>query len=142
MNNPCGMTDVQKAQKDVVDRFTEIDDPLYTYELLLDAAWHYCQLDESERTEDRKVRGCQSNAWLKLETHNGRIFIQGASDTLVIRGILALITEVFNGVPPKYIQDADFSYLERAGVLDTFDSSRRNGVSALLETIKNFAANL
>nr|WP_277927027.1 SufE family protein [Adlercreutzia sp. JBNU-10] len=117
-----------------------LDDPLYAYELLLDVARRSPPLPDSERTVARRVRGCQSNAWLKLEAREGVFFLEGDSDTLVIRGILALVAEVLNGAPCALVAETPLDFLQEAGVTDTFDAARRTGLAAVAETIRSFAA--
>lgn len=130
---------IRKTQKAIVSRFTEMDDPLFTYELLLDTARQLPELPACYRTNEFKVEGCQSQAWLFLAVEEGCLFIQGDSDTLVVRGIISLLAEAFNGRPCASVAQASTTFLEEAGVMDTFDSARRSGIAQIIETIQKYA---
>lgn len=131
---------LQERQRQIVARFTEIDDPLFTYELLLDTARQSRELPACYRVDEFKVEGCQSQAWLWLSREDNKgIQIVGDSDTLVVRGIIALLAESFNGLPCSIVANAPTSFLQDAGVMDTFDTARRNGIGKIIETIRDFA---
>ena len=133
---------LQERQSKIVARFTEMDDPLFAYELLLDTARRGCDLPACYKVDQFKVKGCQSQAWLWLsEEEDGTLHIVGDSDTLVVQGIISLLAESFNGLPCSLVAIAPTSFLQEAGVMSTFDTARRNGIGKIIETIKSFARN-
>jgi len=132
--------DIREAQQRMVVRFTEMDDPLFTYELLIDAGRRLERLLEAEKTDWRKVKGCQSQAWLKLSAPGGAFRMEADSDTLVVCGILEMLTEAFNGASCAAVAAAPVDFLQEAGVMDTFDATRRAGISRIIEDIRAFAA--
>ena len=71
------------------DRYKEI---IVLGKVLLD-------LDESLRTEESKVKGCQSQVWLVPEVigqgANKRLDFRGDSDAIIVRGIVAIILMIF-----------------------------------------------
>ena len=130
---------IRAIQQDIVARFTEIDDPLFTYELLLDTSRRYPGLPACCKTDSNKVEGCQSQAWLSLRCDKGLLFFEGDSDTLVVRGIISLLAESFNGQPCEAVATAAVDFLQQAGVTDTFDATRRSGIAHIVEAIQVFA---
>lgn len=130
---------IRIAQNKIVARFTEMDDPLFTYELLLDSARRFRPLNEDDRRDEYKVRGCQSQAWLKLSCEGGAFHMEADSDTLVVKGIIALLAEAFEGRQCSDVAQAPVSFLQEARVMDTFDASRRSGIEKIVERIQAFA---
>ena len=135
----CVEQQIDTIQQNIVSRFTEMDDPLFTYEMLLDTARRYPSLPACYKIDEFKVEGCQRQAWLHLTCENDRFMLMGESDTLVVRGIIALLAEAFNGQRCEDVALAPVDYLQKAGVMDTFDATRRSGIGKIVETIQVFA---
>ena len=114
-----------------------MDDPLFTNELHIEAGRLLERHIEAQKTDGRKVKGCQSQAWLKLSAPGGAFRMEADSDTLVVCGILEMLTEAFNGAA---VAAAPVDFLQEAGVIDTFDATRRAGISSIIEDIGAFAA--
>lgn len=131
---------IEETQRTIVAEFAALDDVLDQYELLLRYAAELPELPLSLRTNDRVVEGCQSTAWLDLSYRDGAIFIQGDSETLIIRGIINLIIRVLSGQPADAVANADIFFLEDADLMVTFNASRRAGVARILEKIQEYAA--
>ena len=131
---------IEETQHTIVAEFAALDDVLDQYELLLRYAAELPELPLSLRTNDRVVEGCQSTAWLDLSCRDDAIFIQGDSETLIIRGIINLIIRVLSGQPADAVANADIFFLEDADLMVTFNASRRAGVARILEKIQEYAA--
>lgn len=122
----------------ITEEFGSIDDALYRYELLLAYSSQLPRLPEAEKTNDKKVSGCQSNAWLKLSNPDGLFHMEADCDTLIVRGILQVLSFVFEGQTCLTVSQTPMNFLERAGLLETFDSTRRSGISAIIAKIKDY----
>ena len=48
-------------------------------------------LDDEFKTEDFKVKGCQSQVWLVPSFEDGQITFRADSDAAIVRGIVSLI---------------------------------------------------
>jgi cysteine desulfuration protein SufE len=60
------------------------------------------------------------------------------SDSLIIRGILALILRVIDNRSPAEIVDADFYFLRKIGLDTNLSPSRANGVATIVKTIRQW----
>ena len=62
------MTDnsIEIMQEQIIQEFNEIGDSFDQYAYLLELACILPPLDESEKTPDRLVSGCQSKVWLNI----------------------------------------------------------------------------
>lgn len=97
-------------------------------------------LPEEMRTEEAKVKGCQSQVWLhaKLNTR-GEIEFQGDSDALLVKGLVALLLKVYSGSLPEEILTTPPDFLKTIGFEGNLSPSRANGLFSMLRQIRYFA---
>lgn len=89
-----------------------------------------------EVRQDRHLyRGCQSKVWLRVSVENGLCHLEADSDTLIIRGILALFRELLEGRPVPEVREARFDLLGELNLSEHFSSTRTAGVAGLLPEI-------
>lgn len=88
------------------------------------------------RQEKYSYRGCQSKVWLRATAEDGLCHLAADSDTLIIRGILALFQEVLEGQPVGEVLAADFDLLRELNLSEHFSSTRTAGVAGLLPEIR------
>ena len=60
-------------------------------------------LSEEEKTEERLVKGCVSRVWLKAEVQDGRCVFQSDADSPMVKGLVALLCEVYDGGLPEEV---------------------------------------
>lgn len=131
---------LSEAQDRLVEEITALGDAWDQYEYLILLAGRLPPLDESERTEEALVAGCQSRVWLVMEKRDGRFSLRADSGTLILRGVLYLLTDLLNGRPAAEVAAAKLDFLQRTEMTATFAAPRRQGLAAVLEKIRRFAA--
>jgi len=85
------------------------------------------------------IRGCQSQVWINAEYHDGKIFYQGESDALIVKGLVALILRVVNEQSPVDIINASFHFIDQIGLKEHLSPTRSNGLLAMIKQIKLYA---
>jgi cysteine desulfuration protein SufE len=70
---------------------------------------------------------------------NGLMILNGDSDAILVKGIVALLLSVLSGHTPKEIAEADLYFVERIGLQEHLSPTRANGVVAMLKQIKLYA---
>ena len=113
-------------------------DEFYAYLIELSVALP--PLDEEHKTDDRLVKGCQSHVWLDMRVKDGAFSFNGDSDTLILKGVLYLLREIFNGEPPDAVAAAKARFLEQTEIMATFDADRQKGIGFIIRHIQRFAA--
>lgn len=131
---------LSEAQESLAAEITALGDAFAQYEYLLVLAGRLPPLEESARTEENLVAGCQSRVWLVMEVRGGRFFLRADSATLILRGVLALLCSLLNGRSPEEVASARLDFLQRTELTATFAAPRRRGLEAVLEKIRTFAA--
>lgn len=94
------------------------------------------RLSSEEKTEENKVKGCESAVWLIVEESNGIRHFNTDSDAKLMRGVLVAILSLVEGKSVEAIQKINLkSELAALNLTSYLTSSRTNGVLAILEKI-------
>ena len=91
------------------------------------------------KTDTNKIDGCQSTVWFTCVLRDGKLYLNGDSDALLVRGIVALLLHVLSGHTPQEIIDADLYFIDAIGLREHLSPTRSNGVVAMLKQIKLYA---
>ncbi len=130
---------INEIQDEIIEEFTELDDWMDRYQLLIDMGSEQQPLDEKYKTEQNLIDGCQSRVWLQADLVDGRVHFQAESDALIVKGIVTLLLRVLNDQTPENILDADLYFIERIGLREHLSPTRSNGLLAMLKQMKMYA---
>ena len=134
------MSTINDIQAQIVEDFSFLPDWDERYAYLIEMGQKQEPLPEEFRSEEDIVRGCQSLVWLHRECRQGVIYLQSDSDSLIVKGLAALLLQVFSGQPAEEALTADLTFFEEIGLNKHLSSQRANGLLAMVEQIKAFAA--
>lgn len=134
------MASIKDIQTQIIDDFSYLPDWDERYAYLIEIGQKQAQLPAEYRTDENIVRGCQSMVWLHRECRQGKVFLQADSDSLIVKGLAALLLQVFSGQPAGEVLKADLVFFEEIGLKKHLSSQRANGLLAMVEEIKAFAA--
>lgn len=133
------MTIAEKEQ-DIINQFTELDDWMDRYALIIDMGNALPPLPESLRTPDRLIEGCQSRVWLDAEMQDGKISYRADSDAIIVKGIISMLIDVLSSHTPDEILNADLSFINEIGLSEHLSPTRSNGLVAMLKQMRAYAA--
>lgn len=94
-----GAASIEAREDEFLCNFELLDDTLLQFEYILSFIGDLNAIPEEDRTNDCKMEGCASNAWLMLEARNGRLKLSLGSDSLIIEGLLGALTWMLNTQP-------------------------------------------
>ncbi len=134
------METIKEIQEQIIEDFSFLPEWEERYAYLIELGQDSEPLPEEYRIEENIVRGCQSLVWLHLECHQGQVTLQADSDSLIVKGLAALLLMVFSGQPAKDVLEADLSFFKEIGLNQHLSSQRTNGLMLMVEQIKAFAA--
>jgi cysteine desulfuration protein SufE len=132
----------------IIDDFRVLDDWDERYRYIIELGRRVQPLPAQSKTDLTKVRGCASQVWLisKLERgSNGRdvIVFEGESDAMIVRGLIAILLQLYSGKTAEEILAIDAKRILRELGLDTHLSQQRsNGLFAMVERIRSDAQKL
>ena len=130
---------INEIQDEIIEEFTEIDDWMDRYQLLIDMGSDQPPLPEQYKTEQNLIDGCQSRVWLQADLIDGRVHFQAESDALIVKGIVTLLLRVLNDQTPEDILSADLYFIEKIGLRDHLSPTRSNGLLAMLKQMRLYA---
>ena len=94
---------INELQDEVIAEFSDFDDWMDRYQLLIDLGNEQEPLEEKYKTEQNLIEGCQSRVWLQADDVDGKIVFKAESDALIVKGIIALLIKVFSGHTPDAV---------------------------------------
>lgn len=131
---------IEETQQEIIDDFSAIDDWMDRYAMIIDTGNALPPIDESLKTPDRLIEGCQSRVWLDAQPDaEGRIHFTADSDAIIVKGIIAMLVKVLNGHTPDEILDADLHFIADIGLAENLSPTRSNGLLAMLKQMKAYA---
>ena len=97
-------------------------------------------LEESFKGDEFRVEGCLAKLWLVPEFREGKCYFRTDSDSAIMKGISALLCELYSGHHPEEIVKLDPTFLAEVGITQHLSANRRNGLARVWERIRRFAA--
>ena len=122
------MATINELQDEVIEEFSDFDDWMDRYQLLIDLGNEQEPLDEKSKTEQNLIEGCQSRVWLQAE-----------SDALIVKGIIALLIKVVSDHTPDEILNADLYFIEKIGLKEHLSPTRSNGLLSMVKQMRMYA---
>jgi cysteine desulfuration protein SufE len=132
--------EVAEAQQEIIEEFGLFEDWMDRYQYLIDLGRRLPELPEDLRTEENRIRGCQSQVWFVPEKKDGRLYFQAISDAAIVSGLIALLLRLYNGRYPQDILDTPPDFVEALELQSHLSPTRSNGLSSMLAAIRRFAA--
>lgn len=130
---------INEQQDEVIEEFSELDDWMDRYQLLIDLGEEQEPLPDNEKTEQYLIDGCQSRVWLVCDEKNGILTFRAESDALIVKGIVSLLIRVVSGHTPQEILDADLYFIREIGLTEHLSPTRSNGLLAMIKQMRMYA---
>ncbi|MEG0334725.1 MAG: SufE family protein [Akkermansia sp.] len=109
------------------------------YEYIIGLGKKLPQLDDTYKTDDRLIKGCQSRVWLHTTTQGDIITLEADSDSLITKGLIALFVRLLSQLSAEEIIKADMSKLDQTGLKDHLAPTRANALNSMALQIKQAA---
>lgn len=130
---------INEIQDEVIAEFSDFDDWMDRYQLLIDLGNEQEPLDEAYKTEENLIEGCQSRVWLQCDEADGKLLFRAESDALIVKGIIALLIKVVSGHTPDEILEADLYFIDRIGLREHLSPTRSNGLLSMVKQMRMYA---
>ena len=130
---------IEELQQEVIDEFSDFDDWMDKYQLLIDLGSEQEPLPEQYKTPQNLIDGCQSRVWLQADYIDGKVHFQAESDALIVKGIVTLLIRVLDNQTPEDILNADLHFIEDIGLKEHLSPTRSTGLVAMMKQMKLYA---
>lgn len=133
------MKTINELQDEVIEEFSDFDDWMDKYQLLIDLGNDQQPLDPKYKTKQNLIDGCQSRVWLQADLVDGKVVFQAESDALIVKGIISLLIQVVSGHTPDEILESDLYFIEKIGLKEHLSPTRSNGLLAMVKQMRMYA---
>ncbi|MGA1025894.1 MAG: SufE family protein [Rhodobacteraceae bacterium] len=130
-----------EAFEAIVEDFEFLEEWEERYAHVIELGRAMAPLDAALKVPATKVDGCASQVWLHIRPNSGLFHFDGDSDAMIVRGLIAVLRALYNGVPVAQVGAVDaHAELGRLGLNEHLSSQRSNGVRAMIARIRETAA--
>jgi len=96
-------------------------------------------LEDAFRVPATKVDGCASQVWIVPQVQDGVFSFRGDSDAMIVRGLVAVLAVLYNGLTVAEVQAVDaHAEMARLGLNEHLSAQRSNGVRAMIARIQGY----
>jgi len=116
----------------IVQEFEQLSSLDEKYSRLFELGEALPPMEASLKGDENLVKGCQSSLWFHLDCTDGRCSLQADSDSMLIKGISAMLVRLVDGRPIEEIRQINLDFLDKLGLWKM--ASRANpGLEAIVE---------
>jgi cysteine desulfuration protein SufE len=133
---------INEIQDRIIEELLPLNNWFEKYEYLIGLGKALKPLNEEFKTDENLISGCQSKVWMKAEKKDNKIYMTADSDTLITKGIIALLLRVFNNQSPEDIINCNLYFVEKIGLSTNLSPARANGVVSIVKQIMFYSNKL
>ena len=130
---------INEIQDEIIAEFDMFEDWMDRYEYIIELGRDLPLIDDSYKTDDNLIKGCQSKVWLHADYEANKINFTADSDAIITKGIIALFVRTLSGFSPKEIVEADLYFVDKIGLKEHLSPTRANGLVAMIKQLKLYA---
>jgi cysteine desulfuration protein SufE len=130
---------IEDIEQEIIGEFDLFDSWDDKYEYIIDMGKRLEPLEEEYKTEDNKVRGCQSTVWLQGFYREGKVYFKADSDAIIVKGLISMLIRVLSGHTPDEILHARLDFIQAIGMTSHLAQTRANGLLSMVKQMKNYA---
>lgn len=131
---------INEKQDQIIDDFSISEDWFDRYAMLIDYGNELKPLEESKKTQQNLIEGCQSRVWINAYmSDDGNLLFEGDSDAIIVKGILALLISILSGHKPAEILSAELYSIDQIGMREHLSPTRSNGLASMIKTMHAYA---
>ena len=130
-----------KEFQDIIETFEFLDDWEDRYRHVIELGKDMPALEDAFRVDATKVDGCASQVWIvpRIEGKgaDGVFTFTGESDAMIVRGLIAILSALYNGQTLQQVVDIDASRaFAQLGLDQHLSAQRSNGLRAMIARIQ------
>lgn len=130
---------IAERQEELLDELDLFQDWTERYEYVIGLGKKLPPMDPTLHTEERLIKGCQSQVWLESSLDDGKMSFVADSDSVITKGLIAVFVRVLDRQPPEEILSADMSFIEKTGLKEHLAPTRANALNLMAAQMKKGA---
>lgn len=136
------MKSSQEIEQEIVESFELFDEWTDKYQYIIELGQKLPPLADQYKTDDRKIKGCQSSVWLHAYEKDGRVYFEADSDSTFVKGEIALLIMVLSGQKAEDVVKSELTFLDKIGLRQHIAVTRANGLASMIKQMKLYALGL
>ncbi|MFA6962928.1 MAG: SufE family protein [Opitutaceae bacterium] len=133
---------VSEKQTQLIEDLSFIEDRQERLAAVVDRARRRPVFSEAAKTDANRVHGCISQVWVTGELRDGTLHFQFDADSPLVKGLVALLIDLYEGGTPVDIAATEPILFETLGIARDLTPTRQNGLTAVRAKIKSLADTL
>lgn len=130
---------IEKKEQGIIEEFLMFDDWMDKYEHIIGLGKELPLIDESLKSDNLLIKGCQSQVWLHAKLEDGKVIYTADSDAIITKGIISLLIRVLTYQTPDVIINKDLNFIEHIGLKEHLSPTRSNGLVSMIKQMKLYA---
>ena len=130
---------IAEKEKEIIEEFDLFDEWADKYQYIIEIGQKLKPLEDKYKIDENKIKGCQSSVWLHAFGEDGRIFFEADSDSVFVKGEIALLMRVLSGQKAEEIVNAELKFIDALGLRQHIAVTRANGLASMIKQMKLFA---
>ena len=130
---------IAEKQHEILEELSFFPDWQERYEYVIGLGRKLPAMPEDMKTNDKLIKGCQSQVWLDARAENGKVRYLADSDSVITKGMIALFVRVLDGGTPDEILSADLSFIDKTGLKEHLAPTRANALNLMATQMKQRA---
>lgn len=126
---------MQETETDILKDLEELGDTISQYSFLIACAGESRPFEDSLRTEENLVKECQMKTWLSVYAEDGIIHFSADSESLIVKGALALLQEIYDERTLEEIKEYRCGLLDNDLFARHFHRDQLVGIRAIVEKL-------
>ena len=130
---------IAETEKEIIEEFALFDSWDDKYEYIIDLGKRLPPLDSKYKTDENRVRGCQSTVWLVADFRDGKLYYEAESDAMIVKGLISMLIRVLSGRKPDEIIETKLDFIREIGMTTHLAQTRSNGLLSMVKQMKHYA---
>ena len=131
------------SAREALDAFAQCPGWEQRARLLMQWGERLAPLTDTERNEDNRVHGCESQVWVVAEQCDCLWQFRAASDARLLRGLLAVLLARVNGLSSAQLAEVELAdWFAQLGLSRQLSPSRSNGLHAVLQRMRELTRSI
>ena len=130
---------IQERINEIKEDLDIFDDELEKYEYIIDLGKKLEKFDEEQQVPINLVHGCTSQVWLISTQKDEKLFFNGTSDAIIVKGLVYIILKIFSNSSIQELKDIDMDVIYELGLSEVITPNRQSGIIGMIKKIKEYA---
>jgi cysteine desulfuration protein SufE len=130
---------VSEKQAQLIEDLSFIEDRQERLAAVVDRARRRPPFPPESKTDAHRVNGCISQVWVTGELRDGALHLQFDADSPLVKGLVALLVDLYEGGTPADIIATEPVLFEQLGLSRDLTPTRQNGLAAVRTHIREIA---